>query len=153
MALGRTNFALRVTEASQDMSSYKIAVVVDQTFGDKLIELAKHVHVWICDTPVNRQAVQSINAQLEPAGEWNGKDVTTFRISEAETPEEMIISRLPTIDMHHNEYSHNPGWLEIEVYGTAATPKLRQKLQDYGVTEFHQAGDGFICLRAEPVTA
>jgi hypothetical protein len=34
--------------------------VVDHHFGQRLNALAARLHVWICDTPVNRQATEEI---------------------------------------------------------------------------------------------
>lgn len=125
------------------MSTYKIAVVVDEAFGERLVGIAKLIHVWVCDTPVNRQAAETVIAQLVPERVWNEQGVTTFRFSVDETPEEMIINRLATIDEHHF------AWSQIEVYGVGPTPRLRQELQGYGVTDFQETPGGFICTRTE----
>ncbi len=61
----------------------------------------------------------------------------------------MIINRFTTIDLHHNHYSHDPAWSQIEVYGVGLTPRLRQELREYGVTDFHETPDGFVCSRTE----
>ncbi len=63
------------------MSTYKIAVVVDEAFGERLVGIAKLIHVWVCDTPVNRQAAETVNAHLMPEGVWNEQGVTTFHFS------------------------------------------------------------------------
>ena len=135
------------------MSAYRITVVVNREFGDNLTKIAKHVHVWLCNTPMNLQAAHSVNEHLKQEGKWNEQGITTFRISSSETPEEMIISQMATIDLHYNEYSHYPAWSEIEIYGVSPTPRLREELQGYGVTEFRKTPEGFVCSRAESVTA
>lgn len=134
------------------MPSHKIAIVVDQAFGSKLHDIAQHIHVWICATPANLQSAQTARAQLKQERQWNEQGVTTFRVSANETAEEMIINRLPEIDLHHNEYSHDPAWSEIEVYGVGPTPQLQQELGEYGVVEFNETPEGFICWRPESTT-
>lgn len=130
-----------------------VAVVVDPAYGDKLLDLAARLHVWIIDTPVNKAAAQVLWGQ---DGRVHSLDngVTTFSAFRVDRPEETVASILETIDLHHGEYSHSPPWSVLEVYGASPSPFLAAALADYGFTDiisptsggfkasrsFHEAG-------------
>jgi len=121
--------------------------VVDRHFGDRLLGIAKVFHIWICDTPVNRQAAERAAAALPLEAVWNEAGATTFKVSENDSPEDMVLDRFTAVDLHHGEYSHDPAWSVIEVYGSKPTAALRQALQEYGVDEFRETQEGFVCSR------
>jgi len=117
----------------------KIAVVLDPHFGNRLIELAQRLHVWVCDSLDNQPAVQAVWAI--PGLYETDRGATTF--SRCEDPETVFLSNLDTIDEHH------PCWRVIEVYGLAVTLQVQEALRAYGVTDFNDFTDGFIATRPE----
>ena len=92
-----------------------VALVVDRKFAEKLPILAERIHVWICSSPENRASAERIWAKDSGLNERFG--VTTFKYSEDNSPEQIVLDVLPIVDMHHNEYSHEPIWKFLEVYG------------------------------------
>ena len=40
--------------------SHCVAIVVDSVFGEKLFDLSKRLHVWICSSPANLKVVKEI---------------------------------------------------------------------------------------------
>ncbi len=74
------------------MSEHHVAVVVDRAFGERLLPLAQRLHVWVCNTPANREAVEKAVAALPPGAVWNEAGATTFRVSENDSPEGMVLS-------------------------------------------------------------
>lgn len=39
---------------------------------------------------------------------------------------------LGNVDLHHGEYSYNPPWSIIEVYGCAPTPAIHAAVAEHG---------------------
>lgn len=129
------------------MSDHLVAVVVDREFGERLLPLVQRFHVWVCDTPVNRTAAEKAWESISPGAVWNEAGATIFKVSENDNPEDMVLDRLTDVDLHHGEYSHDPAWSVIEVYGSKPTAALRQALQEFGVDKFRETPDGFVCSR------
>ena len=127
---------------ARTMSSHRVAVVVDRTFGERLLPLARRLHVWVCDTPTNHEAAEKAWAAIPPGAVWNEVGVTTFRVSESDSPEEMVIRHIGDIDLHH------PTWSQIEVHGVRLNDGLRAAWREYGADEFRETGEGFVCSRA-----
>lgn len=128
------------------MSIHTVGIVVDRNFGDQLLEIARRIHVWVCDTPGNWPVVERLS-QMQQPGEWNEWGATIFRVGDDESPEDMVIHILSAVNQHHNQYSHDPPWSQIEVYGVAPTKNVREALQEYGVDDFRETPGGFICVR------
>lgn len=129
------------------MSPDTVTIVVDPDFGGRLEVIAHRLPVWICATPANLLAALAIRETLAREGVGRESDVTTFTITPQETPEEMVISRLLDVDLHH------PDWLQLEIYGVNVTPGLRQELAEYGVTQYQQTESGFTCSRVQNLAA
>ena len=127
---------------------YSVAIVVDRDFGDELVGLAQRLHVWVCSTPANRRQVECTRG-AQPASPSIEHGVTTFNVSEADSPEELLIGVLGAVDLHHGEYSHSPPWSTLEVYGASATPAVRAALAEFGVNTFSSTRRGFECSRPD----
>lgn len=123
------------------MPDHSVALVVDRTFGERLLPLAQRLHVWVCDTPINDAAAEEAGAAIPPGAVWNEVGVTTFRAGPNDTPEEMVIGRILDIDEHH------PNWTQVEVYGVWLTDDVRAAWQEYRADEFWETPEGFCCSR------
>lgn len=119
------------------MPDEEIAVVVDPTFGARLLEVTAHAHAWICRTEENEKAVDSVWALGDAC-----HSATIFNISLEATPEEQLFWELHVIHEHH------PSWRMMEVYGAALTPPLEEALRVLGASDFQITADGFITTRA-----
>jgi len=129
---------------------YRIAIVVDPEFGDGLLDVGQRMHVWACDTALNRAAAERLHALLPVgSGAWGESGVTRFDWPEGSDPEAMVLALFDDIDTHHGELGHDPAWSEIEVYGVRLTEPLRQLLQEYAVDRFEETPSGFRCFRPE----
>lgn len=121
------------------MPQNALAVVVDRDFGNRLLELAQRLHVWICTSEKNRQAFESV---CEQAGTYSTDEgATIFNAAEGESPGGLVMNMLPIIEEHH------PSWSVLEIYGTACTPALREVLREYGFTELQEGMNRFIATR------
>ncbi len=121
------------------MLNPNVAVVLDPHFGNRLAELAQRLHVWVCSSPDNQPAVQTV--WMMPELYETGRGATIF--SNCEDPETVFLNNLNDIDLHH------PHWLVLEVYGLAATPQVQEALRAYGVTDFKHFTSGFSATRPE----
>src|SRR5450755_2439567 len=105
-------------------SPYKVFIVVDRQFGEKLAGLTPGVPVWIVDTPFNKPAAQRFWSDHPNGDHLTG--VTTF--SDHSSPEEMLLGKLDTIELHHGSHSANPPFTVIEVFGAQLSSKAKEAL-------------------------
>jgi hypothetical protein len=130
-----------------DTVPYKVYVVVEREFGEKLAELERGVPVWIVDTPTNRPVAQRFWNERPGADNLTG--ITTFNDQNFASPAEMMLGQLHTIELHHGFDSANPPYTVIEVIGAQLTPEAKNAFFEYGFNFFHTTLTGFIASRAE----
>jgi hypothetical protein len=128
---------------------YKVYVVVDREFGEKLAEIDQSAPVWIVDTPINKTVARRLWDERRQQNHLTG--ITTFDDFESSSPEDLLLGELHTIDLHHGRYSADPPYTVIEVVGTPLTTRVKDELSEYGFNEFYPASAGFSARRSEPV--
>jgi hypothetical protein len=128
---------------------YKVYVVVDREFGEKLAQLERRVPVWIVDSPTNKPVVQRFWNERPNESHLTG--ITTFHNIDALSPGDMLQRQLDTIELHHGPYSANPAYSVIEVLGTQLTAAAKNGLAEYGFDEFHITSTGFVAIRSKPL--
>ena len=124
---------------------YKIFVVVDRQFGEKLSDLEQGVPVWIVDTPTNKPVVDHF--WKERPGEDHLRGITTFNDVASLSPEDSLLSHLDTIELHHGVYSADPPYTALEVFGAQLTDNAKNVLSEYGFDKFQITSTGFITSR------
>jgi len=124
---------------------YSVSVVLDRAFGSRLAELLVLGPVWIVESPVNRAIAEGLWAQFPTRNHLDS--LTTFKAAETDSPEEMLIGNLGTIDLHHGFYSADPPYTVLEVVGTCLTPRIEAALTDLGFDSFPVTTDGFRAIR------
>jgi hypothetical protein len=127
---------------------YKVYVVVDPAFGERLTTLPAGVPVWIVDTPANTPVAHRLWRERKQDNHLTG--ITTFRIKGGASPAENLLRELPAIDLHHGPESAKPPYTEFEVFGTPLTAEVRLALVEYGFEEFSALADGFQAHRQAP---
>jgi hypothetical protein len=127
---------------------YRVFVVVDREYGERLGKLAQTGPVWIVDTPTNRTVAQQIRAANPSRSHLDG--VTTFKFGETSSSEDILINELDAIDLHHGVYSANPPYTVLEVIGTGITARLKAELSDFGFDDFQETDQGFRAMRPMP---
>jgi hypothetical protein len=130
--------------------AYRLFVVLDKDYGERLSDLAPRGPVWIVDTPSNREAAQKLWAVDKSRTHLDG--VTTFKGGDC-SAEDALINDLETIDLHHGFYSANPPYTVLEVIGTVITERLKTELAGFGFNEFQSNADGFRAVRPVPSSA
>jgi hypothetical protein len=121
--------------------TYRVGLVVDRSYGERLVELARSFHVWAVASPSNTPVIQRLWAEATSAG------ITSFKASEEESAEAMCARIADDIDEHHGELAHDPPWSEIAVYGVSLSERLREVFAELGATEFAPNEEGFVCRR------
>jgi hypothetical protein len=130
-------------------SPYKVSVVVDREFGEQLATLASGVPVWIVDTPINKAVAKRFWKERPHENSLTG--ITTFDFSESDAPEEIVVSMLDTIELHHGPHSADPPYTVIEVFGVTLNENVKAGLSEYGFNEFYPTSTGFRATRPLPV--
>jgi hypothetical protein len=115
--------------------AYKVYVVVDRQFGDRLAGLERGVPVWIVDTPTNKPVAQQLWKERPDTG------ITTFDDMKY-APEDMLLAELYMIELHHGSQSSDPPYTALEVIGTPLTLKAKNGFSEYGFNEFHAHSGG-----------
>src|SRR5262249_40944792 len=125
---------------------YRIGVVLDETFGDKLLELSQTMHVWVCDSEPNRRAAERIWAEETPDKAWLESGGTSVQYDPNDIARSLFdVIRL--VEEHHGEYAHDPPWTTLEVFGASPNRNLIDALQDLGVRRVETTETGLIAFR------
>jgi len=127
---------------------YRIFVVVDREYGERLGKLAQTGPVWIVDTPANRSVAQQIWVANPNRSHPNG--VTTFKFGETSSSEDILVNELDAIDLHHGTHSANPPYTVLEVIGAGISARLKVELSQFGFDEFQETAQGFRAMRPMP---
>ena len=140
--------SLRALKAETPTPPYRVFVVLDREYGERLLGPAGKGPVWVVDTALNRAEAQKLWA-AHPSRSYLDA-VTTFKTGDNCSPEETLINELDTIDEHHGIYSADPPYTVLEVIGTAATERIRAELARFGFNRFEPSPDGFRAVRPMP---
>jgi hypothetical protein len=128
-------------------SPYKVYVIVDRRFGERLNELERGAPVWIVDSPHNMPVVKLLWQSRPNESHLNG--ITSFVDSESSSPEKLFLGELDMIDLHHGTHSADPPYTVLQVFGTPLTTRIKEELAKYGFHEFQNNVVGFVAKRQE----
>ena len=129
-------------------SPYKVYLIVDRQFGEKLALLPSGNPVWIVDTPINKTVVQRLWDENQTKEHLVG--ITTFIDATAASPEDLFLNELNVVDLHRGQYSADPPYTALEGIGTPLTEKIKFALSDLGFNEFTFLPAGFSASRPLP---
>jgi hypothetical protein len=125
---------------------YTVHIVIAPNYGKRLRDLPKGEPAWILDTPINRQACQGNSSEDTPNSHLVG--YTLFKYSTEDSPEEMLLSLLENIELHHGELSHAPPYSILNVIGVKWSGNIATRLAEFGFTTHKETAEGFIIKRA-----
>ncbi|MDY0357593.1 MAG: hypothetical protein RBR19_17055 [Sedimentisphaerales bacterium] len=118
---------------------YRVHVVVDPEYGERLRELPVDEPVWVVASEVNRLVVQAL---------WRERaDVTSFRFTPQAAPEDRLVSILSTVDLHHGEFSHDPPYSVLNIIGVEWSPAIQDEFDSFGLNRFEATAEGFVAMR------
>ena len=125
-------------------SPYTVALVLDPNFGDRLNPVAERIHTWAVDSPINRAVAEKMWAARTDQSKYSiEKGITVFNFNPGANPEFWCKEILDTLDHHHNEMSHDPGYSILQVYGIKFSEYLRPYFVKLGFSEFEETSYGF----------
>ena len=143
-ASGGACFYYSQSPTKMTRAEYRVAIVVDPAFSE-LAALAGRMPVWVCTSTVNREAAEAIWATHTERPVESG--VTTFKYDANDSPEQILLGIVATVDLHHGEYSHDPPWTVLEVFGASPTDEVAAALREYGVQRVERTTQGFTASR------
>ena len=120
-------------------------LVLDRNYGARLSSVPTESHIWLIESPANRDAAASYRAaQGSPNTEHS---VTTFKAADDDSGSETCLKLLDTIDLHHGVYSAVPQYSVLEIVGAPLSRSVRGAIEALGFSRFESTADGFRALR------
>ena len=119
--------------------SETVVVVFDRDFAHRLDELMGR-DSWIVGSPVNSPAIEQI---------WKTDrdfSVTVFK-DYGEPLEDAFDEILATVDLHHGEFSEDPPYRRVEVFGVQPDQPALASLARFGFELEAATRDGFVARR------
>lgn len=129
------------TNETSNGPSTNVAIIVGADSSFDLQKIAGSMEVWAPNLPEYKQAAERIRETLPESS------VTLFDPATSESPEQEFLSWLPTVDLHHGEYSSETPWEVMHVYGATITAEIKRALTEYGVEEITPTDFGFRACR------
>jgi hypothetical protein len=123
----------------------KVMLVLDRNYGARLSSVPTESHIWLIESPANRDAAASYRAAQGPSTAENS--VTTFKAADDDSGSETCLKLLDTIDLHHGVYSAVPQYSVLEIVGAPLSRSVRGAIEALGFSRFESTADGFRALR------
>jgi len=118
-----------------------VTVIMDGEFGDRMDELTGADDVWLLASATNLDALERYR-RAHP-----DLRVTTFQESVGGPPAEELVDLLPTIALHHGEYSQQPPFDRLQVHGCKANHLVLAGLESIGFRLEGPTAYGFAAIR------
>ncbi len=127
---------------------YKVWVVVDPAFGERLASLPAGEPVWVIDSADNTPVAHRLWQQR--TGEDHLSGITTFK-SSGLPPEDEAAALLGTLEDHHGEYSADAPYSALEIIGCGVSDRLLSALSDYGFRPEESSSDTLLATRTNDI--
>ncbi|MBT3037749.1 MAG: hypothetical protein JAZ18_12235 [Candidatus Thiodiazotropha endolucinida] len=102
--------------------------------------------VWAVESETNRKVAEIV--WEEDASDYAYEfGITTFKVTEGESEEEMFLRILRTVDDHHNDHCEAATWTNLLVFGLKPSTSVKGALNEYGVDKYNEFQGGFECER------
>jgi hypothetical protein len=124
--------------------AFRVLLILDPSYGDKLRSLSADFPVWIVNSPENDRVVNELRANSA----YKSVQVTTFPLKEGECRSRACERIIESLDQHYNEYAEDGAYLELEVIGVALDEVSVLPFSAVGFTRFCQTNAGFIAYKA-----
>lgn len=123
----------------------KVILVLDRNYGAELLCVPADSHIWLIESPANREAAASYRALPGASTVENG--LTTFKAADDDSGSETCRKMLATIDLHHGIYSSNPPYSVFEIVGAPLSRSVKGAIEALGFRRFESTANGFRALR------
>ncbi len=127
-------------------SPYKVRVVVDPTFGERLAALPAGEPAWVIDSLLNTPVAHRLWRERKDKNHLTG--ITTFKPGCNLSPEDEAVGLLDTIETHHGEYSADPPYSVLEFIGCTDSERLCSALAEFGFRVETSSSDSVVAVRA-----
>jgi hypothetical protein len=126
-------------------ASYRVALVLHEEYGERLIDLFAQMPVMVIDTPTNKSVVQKLWAFHSRRNQ-----LISVAVHEGDTPFERCIRGVNCARYQFDGVLRTP-YTEIEVFGMGLTDDLSRRLMECGFERFEVTEDGFVAFRRPKV--
>lgn len=127
--------------------NYSVGLVLDDDYGDRLLELAETLPVWAPDSDANRAAAERYWASNP--GQSLDRGITLYRRSGELTSPEDLIPVLDDIERYHGSPAHEPGVSVLDVYSCTARVPVIDALASAGYAVIETRDDRLRAARAD----
>jgi hypothetical protein len=128
-----------------DERPYRVDVVVDPFFGERIRSIPVDEPAWIVDSLGNHPVIQSIWQERKERDVREG--ITSFKFDPDAGPEDWLITQLGVIDLHHGEFSHDPPYSVLNIVGVRWSERIQRELNGFGFDRWEATAEGFISVR------
>jgi len=127
------------------MAYYRIAIVFDPLFGEKILEIAKKMYVWVIYSPTNIKYAKQI---------WSNPDnsIEVSIMGNEEIQPVFDNDWLDTIWSHHYDQCFDPLISEILVIGVKLSQSVRSVLDDYEFDIIEETEEYFVARDRAAIT-
>jgi hypothetical protein len=127
----------------KENSNSQVTLVLDLTFGEKLIEVGQVMPVWIIDSSENRPVVE----QLRKNAHDLSQSITLFAAKKDEPIETACDRIVQSLDEHHNDFSQTPGYSWLRVIGVSLEEVNLKSFLDLNFDHFCLTSNGFLAKK------
>ena len=130
---------------------YRIALVFDSNYGEKIVSLAETIYVWAINSTLNLEAAKlfwklySSNSYVDAETERTVNEMNTehgVTIFDSAFDGDL----LATLWEHHGDFAHNPPLSEILVIGLTLTDDVERTINDYDLSII-ETGNGWFLIQ------
>lgn len=125
--------------------SRSVALVVDPSFGNRLLSVFGEMPVWIVASPINDLAIDI--ARSSSSTSPNGGHVTRILLREGETVFDLFVRSLYAVDEHHGEGSGDFPYQRLIVFGVPSTFLTSELADELGLSPIVERNDGFTAAK------
>lgn len=129
----------------ENQTPYRVHVVLESTYGERLRELAQDEPVWVVESEMNHPVIIALRQERKGRSHLDG--ITSFEDDASISPQEQFISMLSTIDLHHGDYSHEPPYSVLDVIGIPWSSEIQEALEELHFFKHEDTADGFVARR------
>lgn len=122
----------------------QVLLVLDRDYDGELASVPANTHVWLVDSPANRQVAANYRALQGGSGV---ETATTFKALDDDPASETCLKVLGDIDLHHGEYSSHPPYSVLEVVGARLSASVKRAIEALGFSKFERTEVGFRATR------
>lgn len=140
----RRKGAIKVREKPKVVSGC-VHIVIDPSYGFRLLDFPENDPVWVVDSRENHLIIRELWQKRR--GYDDKGIITSFKYDPKGNPEKWLLDELDAIDLHHGQFSQNPEYSVLKVYGLKWSEDISREFQRIGFGFDRESDNGFIAKR------